>query len=157
MATQVLSEARDALSAKRVYGEPFEKNGATVIPAASVRGGAGRGESPEGKGQGGGFGMSAHPTGAWIIKGESVRWKPAVDVTRIAIIGELVGLAGVFAWRSVAVARATSRPLVPRSVRRLALALALNRSRRRFAFPRRPRRTPAVTFTQDVPFVHVRR
>ena len=92
MATQILGEARDALSATRVYAEPFIKNGTTVIPAAAVRGGAGGGEAPDGKGESGGFGLSAHPTGAWVIQGEDVRWKPAVDVTRIAILGEVVGL-----------------------------------------------------------------
>jgi len=157
MATQVLGEARDALSATRVYAEPFIKNGTTVIPAAAVRGGAGGGEAQEGKGESGGFGLSAHPTGAWVIQGEDVRWKPAVDVTRIAILGEVVGLFGLFAWRSVALARARRRPIVPRPVQRLALALALTRPRRRLAFVRHGRRTRAVTFTQEAPFVHVGR
>ena len=157
MATQVLNEARDALSATRVYAEPLVKNGTTVIPAAVVRGGAGSGDAPDGKGESGGFGLSAHPTGAWVIHGDDVRWKPAVDVTRIAILGELVGLVGLFAWRSVALARARRRPIVPRQVRRLALALALTRPRRRLAFARRGRRTPPVTFTHDAPFVHVGR
>jgi hypothetical protein len=157
MATQVLSEARDALSATRVYAEPFVKNGTTVIPAAAVRGGAGGGEAPEGKGESGGFGLSAHPTGAWVIKGDDVRWKPAVDVTRIAILGEVVGLVGLLAWRSVAIAQARRRPVVPRPVRRLALALALTRPRRRLAFVRRGHRTTPVTFTHEAPFVHVGR
>jgi hypothetical protein len=157
MATQVLNEARGALSATRVYAEPLVRNGTTVIPAAAVRGGAGGGEAPDGKGESGGFGLSAHPTGAWVIQGDDVRWKPAVDVTRIAILGELVGLFGLFAWRSVALARAHRRPVVPRQVRRLALALALTRPRPRLAFPHRRRRTRPVTFGREAPFVHVGR
>src|SRR5918994_847595 len=39
----VIGEARDAMTVKRVFGDPFEKNGVTVIPAANVRGGAGGG------------------------------------------------------------------------------------------------------------------
>jgi uncharacterized spore protein YtfJ len=40
---EVLSSARDTFTVKRVYGEPYEKDGLTVIPAAVVRGGAGGG------------------------------------------------------------------------------------------------------------------
>jgi uncharacterized spore protein YtfJ len=61
----VITQARDALTVKRVFGEPHEKNGVTVIPVARVQGGAGGGggEGPEGqgKGSGSGFGMSATP------------------------------------------------------------------------------------------------
>ena len=39
----VLNSARDSFTVKRVYGEPYEKGGLTVIPAAAVRGGAGGG------------------------------------------------------------------------------------------------------------------
>ncbi len=41
--TDVLDEARDVIGVRRVYGEPFQKNGVTVIPAARVMGGAGAG------------------------------------------------------------------------------------------------------------------
>ena len=47
----------------RVYGEPYEKNGVTLIPAAKMAGGggAGGGEDPSGGGSGGGggFGIAA--------------------------------------------------------------------------------------------------
>ena len=33
----------DALTVRRVYGEPYEKNGVTIIPAAMVFGGGGGG------------------------------------------------------------------------------------------------------------------
>jgi len=39
----VLNSARGTFTVKRVYGEPYEKDGLTVIPAAAVRGGAGGG------------------------------------------------------------------------------------------------------------------
>ena len=59
----VIAQARDAITVKRVFGEPYEKDGVTVIPAAKVQGGAGGGggEDPEGqaKGSGSGFGVSA--------------------------------------------------------------------------------------------------
>jgi len=85
---QLLGKTRDAITAKRVYGEPYERNGVTVIPAASVLGGGGggSGEGPEAGqiGGGGGFGLGGRPVGAYVINGDSVRWEPAVDVTHIA-------------------------------------------------------------------------
>jgi len=71
------------MSAKRVYAKPVVADGATVIPAAHVMGGAGgNGESPDGSGQGegAGFGVLARPVGAFVIKDGNVRWKPAVDL-----------------------------------------------------------------------------
>ena len=34
---ELLAEARDAMTARRVYGEPYERDGMTVIPAAVIR------------------------------------------------------------------------------------------------------------------------
>ena len=81
---------KDALTVKRVFGEPYEKNGVTVIPAASVLGGGGggEGEGPQGDGtgtgSGSGFGLAARPAGAYVIRGDEVSWQPAIDVNRIA-------------------------------------------------------------------------
>ena len=36
--SDVISQAGDTLTVKRVFGEPYEKNGVTVIPAARVQG-----------------------------------------------------------------------------------------------------------------------
>lgn len=41
----VIAQARDAITVKRVFGEPYETNGVTVIPAAKVVGGAGGGKA----------------------------------------------------------------------------------------------------------------
>ncbi len=105
---ELIVDAREAVTARRVYGDPYEKNGLTVIPAAAVRGGAGGGggEEPEKKGIGGGFGLAATPKGAWVITGEKVVWKPAVDVNRIILGGQIVALAALLTVRSIAKARA---------------------------------------------------
>ena len=68
--TDVISSARDAITVERVYGEPYEKDGLTVIPVATVGGGAGGGSGHDEKGQegeGGGFGLSGRPVGAYVI------------------------------------------------------------------------------------------
>ena len=83
---ELLSSARDTFTVRRVYGDPYEKDGLTVIPAAVVRGGAGGGTGHDEKGQegeGGGFGMTGRPAGAYVVKDGKVRWLPAVDPTRI--------------------------------------------------------------------------
>src|SRR3954447_23083581 len=80
--------------ANRVYGEPYEKDGVTVIPVSVVRagGGFGSGSNSDSKeaGEGGGGGVVARPVGAYVIRDGRVRWEPAVDVTRIAIGGQIL-------------------------------------------------------------------
>ena len=90
---ELLSTGRHSLTVKRVYGEPYEKDGLTVIPTAAVRGGAGGGTGHDEKGQegeGGGFGVTGKPAGAFVIKDGKVKWLPAVDPNRIFMI---VGMA----------------------------------------------------------------
>jgi uncharacterized spore protein YtfJ len=94
---ETISTARDALTAKRVYGEPYERNGVAVIPAAAFQGGAGGGGSEqEGRSDGGGgFGLQARPVGAYVIRGEQVSWQPAFDVNRVILGCQLLGLAAI--------------------------------------------------------------
>ena len=120
-AAELLEQARDSLGAKRVFSEPYEKNGVTVITAARVMGGAGGGESPEPRsgdtegtdasasratGSGVGYGMVGSPAGAFVIKGDDVRWLPAVDVNRLMFGFQVVMIVFFLAVRSVAKARA---------------------------------------------------
>jgi uncharacterized spore protein YtfJ len=102
-ADEILSHARDAMTVKRVFGDPYEQDGLTVIPVASVMGGAGAGggtgagaqpagtddEGVQGgvpdSGYGMGYGLKAAPAGVYVIKGGEVEWKPAVDVNRLAL------------------------------------------------------------------------
>jgi uncharacterized spore protein YtfJ len=89
---ELLGGARDAITVKRVYGDPIESNGVTVVPAAKIGGGGGGGGDSEGDG-GLGFGLGAKPVGAYVIKGDDVKWVPAVDVNRLVGLGLLVALA----------------------------------------------------------------
>ena len=56
----VIAQARDALTVKRVFGEPYEKDRVTIIPAARVQGaaGGGSGEDAQSQGQGSGSGFA---------------------------------------------------------------------------------------------------
>jgi uncharacterized spore protein YtfJ len=101
---ETIEAARDSLTVRRVYGEPYERNGVTMIPAASVQGGGGggSGDQPDGKtGGGGGFGLRAKPVGAYVIRGEEVSWEPALDLNRAILGGQLVALVGLLVLRSI--------------------------------------------------------
>jgi uncharacterized spore protein YtfJ len=105
----VIAQARDTLTVTRVFGEPYEKNG-DVIPAARVQGGAGGGggEGPEGqgKGSGSGFGLNARPVGAFLIKGDEMTWRPAVDLNKIVLGAQIVAVVALLTIRSIVKARA---------------------------------------------------
>ena len=105
---EMLTGARDAMTVKRVYGDPIERDGMLVVPAANVVGGGGGGGDKDNNG-GGGFGMSATPAGAWIIREGEVEWQPAVDATRIATLGMLVAIVFLWTVRSIAKANAKAR------------------------------------------------
>jgi uncharacterized spore protein YtfJ len=108
---RMIEQARDAMTVRRVFGDPYEKNGVTVIPAARVQGGAGGGggEGPEGQGSGtgGGFGVNAKPAGAFVVRGDEVDWRPAIDVNRIIMGGQLIAAAALLL--AVTVVRARHR------------------------------------------------
>jgi uncharacterized spore protein YtfJ len=105
---QAVADARDALTVKRVYGDPVEKDGTTVIPSARVAGGGGGGggHGPEGvgEGEGTGFGLAARPAGVYVVRGKKVRWVPAVDPVQILMASFLI-LMGVRSVLKVLLAR----------------------------------------------------
>lgn len=73
-----LDDAGDLLKtletdATRVYGHPYQTaDGTTIVPVAKAKGGA---------------------LGVFVIKDGHSKWEPAVDATRVALMGILVGLA----------------------------------------------------------------
>jgi uncharacterized spore protein YtfJ len=119
----LLAKVADNLSVRRPFGAAYEKDGMLIIPVAVVAGGGGAGTararggnppadpgSPPGEGAaapdstpqdpgrtdvGGGFGGLVLPSGAYVVKGDQVRWVPAVDVTIVAVAS--LGLVRVLA------------------------------------------------------------
>jgi uncharacterized spore protein YtfJ len=101
---EVMAQARESMTVQRVFGEPIERNGITVIPVANVMGGGGggSGDSPEqGTGTGAGFGVRATPAGVYVIRGDTVKWEPAIDMGRVILVGQLVAIVGLLALRSI--------------------------------------------------------
>jgi uncharacterized spore protein YtfJ len=106
---ELATTVRDAITVSRVFAEPYEKDGVTVIAAATVAGGAGGGGGHDERGQegeGGGFGVIARPAGAYVIKDGRVWWRPAVDVNRLLATIGAVAIAYLFTRVRIEKARA---------------------------------------------------
>src|SRR5262245_1992598 len=89
-ASESLSHFADSFAAKRVYSEPYREGDTTIITAAAVRGGGGLGQDNSQHGGGGGLGVSARPVGAYVSRNGRVVWKPAFDLSRIVLRGQIV-------------------------------------------------------------------
>jgi uncharacterized spore protein YtfJ len=103
-----IGRAEEAFTVRRVFGEPYEKDGVTIIPAARVQGavGGGGGEAPGGEGgTGTGFALSSKPFGVFLLKDGDVSWKPAVDVNRMILGAQIVAVAALLVVRSLVKAR----------------------------------------------------
>jgi hypothetical protein len=73
-------------AAAHVYGQPYETaDGVTVVPVARVRGRSKAAADAD-------LDLTARPVGVFVIKNAEATWVPAVDSTRIALMGELIGL-----------------------------------------------------------------
>ncbi|MBX9246121.1 sporulation protein [Actinotalea ferrariae] len=105
--------AGDVLNVRRAFGEPVHQDGVTIVPVARVVGGTGsgwgsgelgagttaaeaRGEG-SGSGGGGGFGVAVTPLGVYVVRGTEVEWRPALDLGRVILGGQLVGAVAVVA------------------------------------------------------------
>jgi uncharacterized spore protein YtfJ len=107
--SELLAKTRDELTVRRVYGDPVERDGTTVIPVARVRGGGGggtgekaaTGEKGQESGSGGGFGVDAAPVGVYVIRNGTVKWQPAIDVNRVILGGQIVAVIALFTLRAL--------------------------------------------------------
>jgi hypothetical protein len=64
---------------------------------------AGGGQDPQSQGQasGSGFAIAARPVGAFVIRNGELNWRPAVDVTRIALGGQVVAIVALLTIRGI--------------------------------------------------------
>jgi hypothetical protein len=61
------------------------------------------------KGSGSGFGMTARPVGAFIIRDGELSWRPAVDINRIVLGGQVVAVVALLTVRTIIKARTKAR------------------------------------------------
>jgi uncharacterized spore protein YtfJ len=122
---RLLNEARDSMTVKRVFGEPIERDGLTIIPVANVLGGFGGGGGNQadgnGSGSGAGFGVRATPAGVYVVDQGRVRWEPALNLNAVIIGGQVVAIVMFLAIRGIAQAFLERRQApVPGVIRALA-------------------------------------
>jgi uncharacterized spore protein YtfJ len=109
-ATDLVKRAQDVLTVRRVFGEPIERDGVTVVPVVRFAAGAGAGSDDGDQhgggrsirrgGSGGGYGLKAIPAGVFVIRDGAVRWRPAVDVNRVILGGQLVAITALLTLRA---------------------------------------------------------
>jgi uncharacterized spore protein YtfJ len=113
--TDVLDTVREVIgnaSAGRVFGTPIVQDGLTVLPVAKISGGGGGGngngplsEGHETGGTGGGLGLSAKPLGVFVIADGKVSWRPAIDVNKVILGGQIVAVTALLVVRAFLAAR----------------------------------------------------
>ena len=90
---ELLGRLGTNVSVQRVFGEPIERGGTTVVPVAVVAGGGGGGggQATDGSdGGGGGFGLWSRGIGVYEIRDGEVRFVPAVDVVALGLAAAVV-------------------------------------------------------------------
>ena len=90
----VLQRVEEAMTARRVFGDPLQLDGVTVLPVAVVGGGGGGGQKAESD-SGVGFGLGVKPAGVFVIRNGDVKWRPALNLNRVILGGQIVGLAAI--------------------------------------------------------------
>ena len=105
-----IGKAEEAFTVRRVFGDPFEKDG--VIGQSRGRSrckawsaGAAARLPVERGGTGTGFAMNTKPFGVFVLKDGEVTWRPAVDVNRMILGGQLVVIAALLTVRAIVKAR----------------------------------------------------
>ena len=85
--------------ATRIFGEPVERDGVTVIPVAQARWGMGGGAGKRPKGVGGGGGAVVSPRGFIEIRSGAARFKPIVNLKMVFVFLVAVVALVLGAWK----------------------------------------------------------
>ena len=110
-AIDLLRQALGAASTRTVFGDPITRGDVTVIPVAQVMvsgiggGGGGGAGLNEGGGAGSGFVATAKPIGVYVLDDRGAQWRPTIDLNKVIIGGQLVGVAALLVARALIRAR----------------------------------------------------
>jgi len=117
---EVLNHARDAMTVKRVFGDPYERRtgrrdspwptswvgrALAAVPVsrtsqrASTRTPVGEGARDASYGLG--YGLRVSPAGVYVIKAGEVEWKPALDMNRASLQRAGVAIVALCVLRSI--------------------------------------------------------
>ena len=98
----ILQRVEEAMTPRRVFGDPVQVDGVTVLPVARVGGGGGGGQRGEHSNESGvGFGLSVQAAGVFVIRDGDAKWRPALNLNRVILGGQIVGLAAILTFGSL--------------------------------------------------------
>lgn len=107
-ALDTIRELVESATAGKVFGAPITQDGLTVLPVAKVSGGGGGGNAgrdeagdPQAGGVGGGLGLSAKPLGVFVIQDGRVGWRPAIDINKVILGGQVVAVTALLVVRAL--------------------------------------------------------
>jgi uncharacterized spore protein YtfJ len=105
-AMDVVSKVREGMNQRTVFGEPVMHDGLAIIPVARISGGGGggSGQEPSGVkpgGEGAGFGIRSAPVGVFVVKDDTVTWRPSMDLNRVILGGQIVGIVALLTIGSI--------------------------------------------------------
>jgi len=107
-ALDTIRELVESATAGKVFGTPITQDGLTVLPVAKVSGGGGGGnagredaDDPQAGGVGGGLGLSAKPLGVFVIQDNKVGWRPAIDINKVILGGQIVAVTALLVVRAL--------------------------------------------------------
>ena len=109
---KTIEDAKDAITVRRVFGEPYVKNGVTLIrlPASRAAPGAARGRPRRARTwRRCWFRPQREAGGRLRDQGDEVSWRPAVDVNRVIMGAQLVALVALLVARSIVRSRPAAR------------------------------------------------
>jgi uncharacterized spore protein YtfJ len=105
----LLTQIQGSARVTTAVGEPVQVGDRVIIPVAEVAYGGGGGggtttesTAEENRGSGGGGGVRIRPLGCWSIGPDGERWIPALDVTRLLMVGGAVAIAVLWLLRGLA-------------------------------------------------------
>lgn len=117
---EFVGKGQEAMTVRRVFGEPYVQNGVTVVPAARIRGAVGGGggddktDTHQGEGEGGGLMINAAPVGVYVIRGEKVTWVPSFDLNRVILGAQITAVVALIVSRKWASKMSAPRSIVGR-------------------------------------------
>jgi len=97
---QVMTELVRSASVNAVFGQPVEREGATIIPCSEIAVGLGLGSgagpvdergNSTGGGSGAGGGSRGRPVAVIVVTRDGVRVEPILDLTKVALAGLTTG------------------------------------------------------------------
>ena len=120
-ALETVHDVIEHAAASKVFGVPVSQDGITVLPVARVSGGGGGGggtggtgasegrPDATGSGSGGGVGLTAKPLGVFVIRNGTVAWRPAIDLNKVILGGQIVAVVALLVLRAFIRTRIASR------------------------------------------------